>query len=172
MKHAISMLFVVLAVSVAQSHAQTSTRRNAPPIRVQPAALAQLIDRLGGREVNLLGAKVISLLNPQALLIESAGALEPAPGFLNRVVVLVHGGRIRVPRTSLVGATVEVTGVARSVLGMQVSREVAWPPELTDDVVRRYEIRAAILSSTVQTPDGVQLVSLNVDDPPATRDSK
>jgi hypothetical protein len=47
---------------------------------------------------------------------------------------------------------------------MQVSREVAWPPELTTDVIRRYEIRAALLAATVQTADGVSIVTPHVAD--------
>jgi hypothetical protein len=73
--------------------------------------------------------------------------------------VLVEGGSMRLDPVSLVGMTVRVTGVARTVLGMQVSREVPWPQQLTRDVVRRYEIRAAVLSPSVETPDGVQLVT-------------
>jgi hypothetical protein len=75
------------------------------------------------------------------------------------VVILVDKGMIRMDPPSLVGWTVKVTGIARTVLGMQVSREVPWPRELTADIVKRYEIRAALLTPSVQTPDGVELVS-------------
>ena len=128
-------------------------------IRMHPSALAQLIDELGGRQISLPRAKIISVISPRAFLVESAGPLAPTPGKLNRVVILVDKGRIRLDPPSLVGSTVKVTGIARTVLGMQVAREVAWPRELTADVVKRYEIRAALLSPSVQTPDGVELVS-------------
>ena len=105
MKHAIVLLLAALPVVAGESHAQLA-RRAAPPLLVHPGALAQLIDELGGREVSLLRAKVVSVLNPQALLVESAGSLEPAPGFLNRVIVLIQGGAIRLAPTALVGATV------------------------------------------------------------------
>jgi hypothetical protein len=103
------------------------------------------------------------VLSPRAFLVESAGPLAATPGNLNRVVVLVERGNLSVDAASLVGTIVRITGVARTVLGMQVTREVAWPRELTRDVVRRYEIRAAVLSPSVQTPDGVELVSGPVD---------
>lgn len=101
--------------------------------------------------------KVVSVINPRAFLIESGGPLPGLPGRLNRVVVLVDDGALTVGPETLVGSTVRIIGTARTVLGMQVTREVAWPPELTRDIVRRYEIRAAVLSSVVETPDGVVL---------------
>jgi hypothetical protein len=160
MKHALVPLLVALLAAAGESLAQ-SGQRATPPLVLHPGALTQMINELGGREVTLMRAKVVSMLSPQALLIESAGSLEPAPGFYNRVIVLVHGGTIRLAPTALVGSTVHVTGVARTVLGMQVSREVAWPPALTSDVVRRYEIRAAVLASFVESSDGVPLVTRN-----------
>jgi hypothetical protein len=135
------------------------SRDDSIDIRLHPSALAELIDELGGRQISLPRAKVVSVLNPRAFLVESAGPLAPTPGSYNRVVVLVEGGSMRLDPVSLVGMTVRVTGVARTVLGMQVSREVPWPQQLTRDVVRRYEIRAAVLSPSVETPDGVQLVT-------------
>jgi hypothetical protein len=50
-----------------------------------------------------------------------------------------------------------VTGVARTLLGVQVTAEVPWPPELTPEVVKRLEIRAAILATSVQTAEGIEL---------------
>jgi hypothetical protein len=57
-----------------------------------------------------------------------------------------------------VDATVKVGGVARTVLGMQVSREVPWPPELPSELVKRLEVRAVVLAESVETSDGVNLV--------------
>jgi hypothetical protein len=172
MKQAIVPLLAALAAVPAFVQAQSGGRRDDVPILLHPGALAQMIDELGGHEISLLRAKVVSVLNPQALLVESAGSLEPARGFLNRVIVLIQGGTIRLAPRTLVGTTVRVTGRARTVHGIQVSREVAWPPELTADVVRRYEIRAAILTSAVSTSDGVGLVTPHVaapSDPVDTR---
>ena len=131
----------------------------AEAIDMHPSALAQLIDQLGGRQISLPRAKIVSVISPRAFLVESAGPLAPTPGKFNRVVVLVEGGSLRIDPLTLVGSTVRVTGTARSVLGMQVSRDVPWPTELTRDIVRRYEIRAAVLSPSVETPDGVELVT-------------
>ena len=167
MKRAMILLFAALpAVSATAEGQGGGGRRDAVPILLHPGALTQMIDELGGHEITLLRAKVVSMPSPQALLIESGGPLEPAPGFLNRVIVLVQGGTIRLAPRALVGTMVRVTGVARTVQGMQVSREVAWPPALTSDVVRRYEIRAAVLTSAVHTTDGVGIVTPHGAAPP------
>ena len=156
---ALSMLFVAVPTAVDAGQSRAAARDEAADIRLHPGALAQLIDELGGRTISLPRAKVVSVISPRAFLVESTGPLAATPGNLNRVVVLVDRGTLSVDAQSLVGATVRITGVARTVLGMQVTREVIWPRELTRDVVRRYEIRAAVLSPSVQTPDGVELVS-------------
>jgi hypothetical protein len=36
---------------------------------------------------------------------------------------------------------------------------VAWPAELTQDMVERLEIRAAVLATSVHTADGVELTN-------------
>lgn len=162
MKHAMILLLAALPALAATVHGQGGARRGAAPILLHPGALALMIDQLGGHEVSLARAKVVAMLNPQALLVESPGPLEPAPGFYNRVLILVRGGTIRLPPQAIVGATVRVTGVARTILSMQVEREVPWPPVLTADVLRRYEIRAALLTSAVHTADGVAIVTPQV----------
>jgi hypothetical protein len=153
------LALVVGTASAAAAQESGSGRRDTIPLRLHPGAAAQLIDEVGGRLITLPRAKVVSVLGPQALLVESAGPLDSIRGGHNRVVVLIERGALHVDAADLIGATVQVTGLARTVLGMQVSREVPWPPELTRDIVRRYEIRAAVLSSSVQTADGVQLVT-------------
>jgi hypothetical protein len=156
------LLPVVVLLSlpaVGAGQARTPDRAEPIDLRLHPSALAQLIDQLGGRQISLPRAKVVSVINPRAFLVESAGPVPATPGHYNRVIVLVEGGMLRVEPLALVGTTVRISGVARTVLGMQVTREVPWPPELTRDIVRRYEVRAAVLSSSVETPDGVQLVA-------------
>jgi hypothetical protein len=127
------------------------------PINLHPGGLAALIDEVGGRPVTLLRARVIAVLNPQVLLIESASPLQATIGRLNRVLVLIGDAELRVDAASLTGADVHVAGTARTLLGAQVTGEVAWPRELTPDMVKRLEIRAAVLATSVRTADGVEL---------------
>lgn len=127
--------------------------------RVHAGALAQLIDELGGRPIRLPRARVLVVLNPRVFLIESAMSLPAIVGNLERVLVLVDAGALRVDAASLVGSNVTVLGTARTLLGLQVTGEVPWPPVLTREVAERFEIRAAVLATSVQTSDGVELTN-------------
>ena len=84
-------------------------------------------------------------------------------GNLSRVLVLIKDATLHVDATSLVGSDVEVVGVARTLLGVQATREVAWPPELTPQMVKRLEIRAAVLAASVHTADGVELTGRHLE---------
>ena len=53
-----------------------------------------------------------------------------------------------------------IVGVARTLLGVQAAHDVPWPEPLTRHEIERLDIRAAILASSVQTADGVELTSL------------
>jgi hypothetical protein len=138
---------------------QSDTLREPVEVRVRPAALAELIDELGGRSVTLPKARVISVLNPRVLLIESASLLPAVNGNFDRVLVFVDAGALRVDAATIVGANIRVFGTARTLLGMQVSGEVPWPKELTRAVLQRFEIRAAVLATSVRTADGVDLIA-------------
>jgi hypothetical protein len=129
--------------------------------RLHPGAFAELIDEVGGRQVQLPRAKVLVVLNPQAFLVESASILPAMVGSYDRVLVLVDAssGALRVDPALLVGSNVTVRGMARTLLGMQVSGEVPWPPILTRQVTDRFEIKAVVLASSVQTADGVELTT-------------
>jgi hypothetical protein len=58
-----------------------------------------------------------------------------------------------------VSSSVTVSGVARTLLGMQAGGEVAWPTELRPEVVERLEIHAAVLATSIQTPEGIELTT-------------
>lgn len=148
---------LAIVVTIGLAAAQENDTRPAVPIRMHPGGLAELIDELGGQRVTLHRARVLVVLNPRAILIESASPLAPIVGNLDRLLVLVHEGTLGVDPGLIVGSNVNVLGVARTLLGMQVSREIPWPIQLTPEIVKRFEIRAAVLASSVQTADGVEL---------------
>lgn len=133
-------------------------RREPLEARVRPAALAKLIEQLGGRYITMPHARVIGVVNPRVFLVESATLLPAARGNLDRVLVMIDGGQLSAAPSLLVDATVKIGGVARTLVGLQVTREVPWPPELTPELVKRLEIRAAVLATSVETADGVDLV--------------
>jgi hypothetical protein len=59
----------------------------------------------------------------------------------------------------LVGSTVTISGVARTLLGMQMTGEVPWPPTLTPEQLQKLEIKGAILAKSLSTADGVDLTN-------------
>lgn len=140
------------------------------PILVRPAMLAASIGQLAGQTVRVPQSRVVGLFNPRVFVIDTASRLPALPGTRGRVLVFVEPGALRVADTTLVASTVTVVGVARTLLGMQVTGEVAWPVDLRPDVVERLEIRAAVLAASVQTADGVELTDRGATRAPAKDD--
>jgi hypothetical protein len=141
----------------AAQQASAQSKSDARDYVLHPWALAELIDEIGGRQITLPKARVIAVLSPRVFLIESVSFLTPLPRHFDRVVVLVDRGSLRIEPGLIVESNVKILGIARTLVGMQMTREVPWPPELTREVLKRYEIRAAVLASSVQTADGVEL---------------
>jgi hypothetical protein len=133
--------------------------RDPAAMTLHAASLAELIDEIGGRPVTLPRARVLAVINPRVLLIESASLLQATIGNLDRVLVLIDGGPLRVDAALLTGADVRVSGTARTLLGARVTGEVAWPADLTPEMVKRLEVRAAVLATSVRTADGVELTT-------------
>lgn len=131
---------------------------NRLPILVRPGMLAAQIGELAGQAVRVPSARVVGVMNPRVFLVDTATRLPPVIGHRLRVVVLTDPGMLNVPESLLVASTVTIVGVARTVLGMQVAREVPWPRELNAESIERLEIKAAILASSVQTAEGIELV--------------
>jgi hypothetical protein len=127
------------------------------PLTIRAGMLAALVDELAGRHVRILNGSVVGVLEPHAFLIEPATTYLKPKGFRDRLVVLIDSGELRVPDKLIVGATVTVTGIARTLLGVQVTRDVPWPAELHPENVERWEVRGAVVADSVQTPDGAEL---------------
>jgi len=125
-------------------------------ITVRPSTLADAIDDLAGSSVRIPQARVVGVFNPQVLVVDAA-TLRHTLGEKRRLAVLVEKRQLTVSPTLVVGSTVTVVGVARTLLGVQVTREVPWPREITPDLVKRLEIRAAIVATSVRTADGIEL---------------
>jgi hypothetical protein len=127
------------------------------PLVMRAGALAAFVDELSGRQVRLLNGRVVGVLEPHAFLIEPATPDLKPMGQRDRLLVLVDSGVLRVSSELLVGATVIVTGVARTLLGLQVSRDAPWPLQLDAQNTERWEVRGAVLATSVQTADGTEL---------------
>jgi hypothetical protein len=128
--------------------------------RIRPMTLANGIDEIAGQDVRVLSARVVGVISPQVFLIEPASSYQMTLGYRDRIAVLLAGTTaLRVDAPTLVGSTVSVAGVARTPLGLRVGREVPWPRELTDAYMDRLDVRAAVLATSVQSPEGVELTS-------------
>jgi hypothetical protein len=127
------------------------------PITVRPGTLASLVDSLAGGSVRLPHARVVGVFDPRVFLIETQTSLLPIIE-RNRVLVFIEEGALRVDPAMLVASTVTVSGVARTLLGMQANHDVPWPAALTRDAVKRLEVKAAVLARSVRTPEGIDLV--------------
>lgn len=159
----IALLSVSILSDVAIG-AQADARRTLT-VTVRPATLAATIDELAGSNVRVPYARVVGVFNPRVLVVDTATTLSPVVGHRNRLIVLVEAGALNVPATLIVGSTVTISGVARTLLGVQVTREVPWPPEITPDLVKRLEIRGAVLARSVLTAEGVALTSAEASQP-------
>lgn len=162
---ALSLLLTSVAVtSGAQdkipSHGclETEQRHRDPiPITVRAGTLAAHVPELAGHEVIVPNARVVGVFDPRAFLVESQSRLQPAVGYRDRVLVLIEPGSLTLPPKSIVASNVTVRGIARTLLGVQTTREVPWPPTLNHSLIERLEVRAAVLATSVQTAEGVEL---------------
>lgn len=133
-------------------------------ITVRPAGLSSLIGELAGFDVRVPYARVVDLLDSQSFLIDGEASPSLPRGERDRVLVLVRAGALRVPLEALVASTVTVVGVARTILGVQASGHAPWPPRLDADALKRHDVRAAVIATSVRTAEGVELT-----DRPPTR---
>jgi hypothetical protein len=158
MKHDARWIPLALALIVAASFC---TRADADtdglPITVRPYTLASSVSELAGHSVRVPDARVVGVFEPRVLVIDAGAHFTAVRGTRDRVVVLIHPGALRQSPELIVGSMVTVSGVARTVLGAQVTAEVPWPSALSRKLVERLEIRAALLATSVQTADGVEL---------------
>jgi hypothetical protein len=134
-------------------------RDQAMTLTLRPSTLADHIEELAGQHVSILNARVVGLFGSNALLIEPAKRyLEPL-GYRDRILVLIDAADLRIPAESIVSSTVRVLGIARTLLSLQVTAEVPWPAQLDRDLIKRLEVRAAVLATSVQTSEGTELTS-------------
>jgi hypothetical protein len=136
-----------------------NVRAHPQPLAVRPEMLAFHIEALAGQTVEVPYARVVGVFESSVFLVDSRNQLPPISGNRARVLVFTKGTALRVTPAQIVDATVTITGVARTVLGMKVTAEGWWPAALTPEKVKSLEIKAAILANSVKTADGVELTT-------------
>ena len=153
----------IVTPAAPQPPADTPVRVRQPaperPMALRPSMLVANLDVFAGQRVRVLNGRVVGVLEPTAFLIEPATPYLKAMGQRDRVLVLIGSSTLRAPAELIVGSMVNITGVARTVVGMKMTREVGWPAWLEPERIERLEVQAVLLASSVQTSDGVELTS-------------
>jgi hypothetical protein len=138
--------------------------RGTPPITVQASALGQMVAEIAGYRVSVPHARILWVVDAHALVIESNSQFGPTWRDRGRVLVLLQRGRaLSVPRPPIAIAPVTILGVARTLLGIQAGHDVPWPRALTRRELERLDVRAAVLAISVETADGVELTTSEVE---------
>jgi hypothetical protein len=131
-----------------------------PPIALHPFALAHAVGEFAGYPVSVERARILWVVDAHALVIESDSAIGPTWRDRGRVLAVTPRDRLlAIPRPPVDIGPITVVGVARTLLGLQALHEVPWPEPLMRDTIHRLDIRAAIVATSVRTPDGVELTS-------------
>ena len=159
MKKGLPSVTVSAYIVVLLTATPSAQRKSDMPVTVRPSMLAQAIEELAGSEVNVRHARVVGVFNPRVLVVDTATLLRPMLGRRDRVLVFVGSGALKVPSRTIVGSTVRISGVARTLIGVQVTAEVPWPTELSSEMLERLEIRAAVMATSVRTAEGIELTS-------------
>jgi hypothetical protein len=156
-------MMVVAVTSLVGAQSQVPGRtlaRRATAITIRPFALAQVVGEIAGYSVHVPSARILRVVDTRAVVVESDSPMRPTWRDRNRVLVVLENGRsLAIPRPPVATSPVTIIGVARTLLGLQAGHDVPWPEPLTRDVINRLDIRAAILASSIQTADGVELTS-------------
>ena len=156
----VMVLAATAATTAGPPQSDRRLARGTPPVTMQASALARLVSEMAGYPVSVPRVRILWIVTPQALVVESDSIFDPTWRDRDRVLVLIQKGRsLTIPRPPIDIAPVTVVGVARTLLGIQAGHDVPWPDSLTRRELHRLDVRAAILASSVQTADGVELTS-------------
>lgn len=131
----------------------------AGPLRVTvyPWTLGQAIDEFAGQRVRIPNARVVSVLEPRAFVIESASPHDVGRGYHDRTLVLLDSANLRVTAEQVADSTVVVFGVAKTIVGTRLLSAPAWPASLDRERMKQLEVRAVVIATSVQAADGTEL---------------
>jgi hypothetical protein len=157
---AVPILISTAAVGLTAQVPEHRVPAGQPPITMHPFALAQSADELAGYPIHVQRARVLWVIDQHAMVIESEGPFDPTWRDRGRVLVVVGRDRsLAIPRRPVSIAPITIVGVARTLLGIQAGHDVPWPEALTRHEIDRLNIGAAVLATSIRTPDGVELTS-------------
>jgi hypothetical protein len=144
--------------------AQASQARVAEPpgepllVTIHPATLGQAIDEFAGLRVRIPNARIASVLDPRAFVIESPWRYDVGQGFRDRTLVLLDGASLRLTGEQAAESTVTILGVAKTIAGTRLLTAPSWPALLDRERMKQLEVRAVVIATSVQTADGAELI--------------
>jgi hypothetical protein len=142
---------------------QTTPRASKTPhdeslrVTVYPSTFGHAIDEFAGQRVRIPNARIASVLDPHAFVIESATRYDMGKGFRDRTLVFIDGASLRITEEQLAGSTVVVSGVATTLVGSRLLSTPSWPASLDRERMEHLEVRAVVIATSVQTADGTEL---------------
>jgi len=143
-----------LLCSSISPQAQQATRSQPLAVRLHVPSLADSIDEIAGMPVQVLDARVLEVLGPQAVLVEPATNYRTLRGQRDRIIVFVAEGNKRGASELAIGSTVSIAGVARTLGSLQLTNEVPWPARLDRREINRLEVQGAVIAGSIQTAEG------------------
>jgi hypothetical protein len=126
-------------------------------VTVSPATLGYIVDEFAGLRVRVPKARVTTIFDPRAFVVESVWLHGSGRGFHDRILVLTEGAGLRVTQEHLAGSTVTILGVAKSILGTRLLTSPPWPAALNSQLMDQLEVRAVIIATSVQSTEGDEL---------------
>lgn len=143
-------LFAAIAPAAGQDGRVEAAR--AAALRLRPDTLATFINDLAGLRVRLIRGVVDEIVSPRVFTLRNERPTR-YPFQPNRVAIVVEAGSVVVRK----GAPLVVTGMARTLIGAEQDSLRPLPSlnEKERQVVAKFPI---VMASSVQAPEGVQLV--------------
>jgi hypothetical protein len=150
-----TVILAAVALAAPMSAAEREDASRAVALRLRPDTLATFINDLAGLRVRLVRGVIDGIAGPRVFTLKNERSAR-YPYQPDKVAIVVDTGRVFVRK----GAPVVVTGVARTLLGAETDANLPLR-SLTESerkVVAKFPL---VVASSVQAPDGVQLVRSN-----------
>ena len=123
-----------------------------PAVRLRPDTLAMFINNVAGLRVRVISGVVDDIASPRVFTLKGERSTR-YPHRPNEVAIVLDSGRAIVRAE----APVVVTGIARTLLGVEMNTEQPLPV-FTESERNAIAGLPLVVASSVETPDGVHLV--------------
>ena len=123
-----------------------------PALRLRPDTLAMFINDVAGLRVRIISGIVDVIASPRVFTLKNEPSLR-YPHRPKEVAIVLDSGQAVVR----VGASVVVTGIARTLLGAEMNSQQPLGA-LSESERHAVEKRPVVMASSVVTPDGADLV--------------